>query len=88
MRRMDKVFADKGITFQPDERMMWYGPEYDQAQTVVAITDDFIIARYDSAVLDPELKVYDRHTLEFVASQLMYPDTMCFGSNKWMSWVE
>lgn len=89
MRRMDKVFADKGIIFEPDDTMMWRGPEYDEAQHVVEITDKFIITEYDSAVIDPEIRLYDRFTLKRVASQLMFPEVM-FGdkTRTWMSWVE
>ena len=89
MRKMDKVFADKGIIFEPDDMMIWYGPEHDESQCVVTITDKFIIAKYDSAVIDPEIKLYDRFTLKFVASQLMYPEVMFNEKTRtWMSWVE
>lgn len=85
---MDKVFEEKGIIFKPNEYLMGMGPEYDEGQTLVAIIDKFIIVRYDSAVLDPELKLYDRKTLKFIGQQLMFPEISFGDSRTWMSWVE
>lgn len=89
MRKMDKVFREKGITFEPDETMMWYGPEYDCDRKIVEITDKFIIAVYSSAVLEPILYLYDRFTLNLIGTQLMYPEQLFNDRTRtWMAWVE
>lgn len=90
MRKMDRVFREKGIIFEPNEYMMGMGPEYDESAQVVDITDKFIITVCYSAVLDPILYIWDRYTLQKVAYQNLYPETMFFGVrfDKWMSWVE
>jgi len=90
MRKMDKVFTEKGIIFEADEFDIMKGPEYDTSAQVVDITDKFIITICYSAVLDPILYIWDRYTLQRIAYQNLYPETMFFGIrfDKWMSWVE
>ena len=74
MRRMDKVFKKLGITYEADEWDLMKGPEYDWCRKVVDITGDFIIAVMYSAVLDPELYIYDRRSFQLIAKQDMFPD--------------
>lgn len=86
MRRMDKVFTEKGIIFEADDYQIMKGAEYDCCQRVVDITPDFIIAVYYSAVIDPMFSIYDRHTFELIAQQDVIPDYYFFGDkckNPW-----
>ena len=88
---MDKVFEEKGIVFEADERMMMMGPEYDNCQHLVDITKDFIIAVFYSGVIDPMFMLYDRKTLNLIAQQDVYPEYSFFGEkskNPWMVAVE
>ena len=86
MRRMDKVFEEKGITYEADDRMIMMGAEYDCCQKVVDITKDFIITVYYSAVLDPMLNIFDRKTFQFIAQQDMMPDYEFFGEKSKNPW--
>ena len=88
MNKMEKFLENKGIIYEADEYMIMMGPEHDTCRKLVDITKDFIITVFYSAVLDPEIHIFDRHTFEMVAQQNLYPDEMCFwGSNKWGSYV-
>lgn len=89
MRRMDKEFKRVGITFEADDFDIMRGPEYDVDRKLVDITGEYIITVTYSAVLDPQLDLWDRHTFDWVGSQNLYPDEMTFGVkfNKWWSQV-
>jgi len=89
MNRMEKFLENKGIIYEADEFEMMKGPEYDWCRKLVDITDQFIITVMYSAVLDPEIHIFDRHTFEMVAQQNLYPDPYeLFGErNKWGSYV-
>ena len=77
MRRMDKVFTEKGIIFEADEYdIVMKGAEYDTCRQLVDITKDFIITIMYSAVLDPIFYIYDRHTFDLIAEQDLYPSYM------------
>lgn len=90
MRRMDKEFRKVGLIYDSMDdihNQIYYRPENDMSQRVVDVTDKFIICVRYSEVLDPELRLYD-HSYNLIATQNLYPDTMCFGvANKWMSYV-
>ena len=86
MRKMDRVFAERGITYEADEWAIMWGPEHDCCQRVVDITKDFIIAVYYSAVLDPMFNIYDRRTFKLIAQQSVNPEYTFFGekcNNPW-----
>ena len=89
MTKLEKVLTDKGIIYEADEYMMMMGPEHDCCRKLVEITDQFIITVFYSAVLDPEIHIFDRHTFEIVAQQNLYPDPYgLFGErNRWGSYV-
>lgn len=85
MRKMDKVFYEKGIAYEDDP--YWNkAPEYECCQRVVDITKDFIITVYYSAVLDPMFNIYDRYTFEFIAQQDVNPDYYFFGEKSRNPW--
>ena len=86
MRRMDKVFEEKGIIYEADERAMMWGPEYDTCQKLVDITNDFIIAVWYSAVLDPQFVLYDRRSLQMIAQQNVSPEYEFFGDKSKNPW--
>lgn len=90
MRRMDKEFRKVGLIYDSMDdihNQIYYRPENDNCQHVVDVTEKFIICVWYSEVLDPELRLYD-HSYNLIATQNLYPDTMCFGiANKWMSYV-
>jgi len=88
MQKLKKVLIEKGIVYEADEiKAMYYGAEYDTSEYLVGIEGNFIITVWYSAVLDPELRIYDRYTFKLVAVQNMYPDDMSFGTryNRWVS---
>lgn len=89
MNKMEKFLENKGIIYEADEFEMMKGPEYDWCRKLVDITDQFIITVMYSAVLDPEIHIFDRHTFEMVAQQNLYPDPYgLFGErNKWGSYM-
>lgn len=88
MRRMDKEFEKRGITWESDEMdIIMKGLEYDSCQKLVDITEDYIITVFYSAVLDPELMLYDRRTFEPIAVQNLYPEMSFSGSRTWGSAV-
>ncbi len=90
MNRMTKDFKKAGLIYDSMDdihNQIYYRPENDMSQHVVSVTDKFIICVWYSEVLDPELRLYD-HQYKLIATQNLYPDTMCFGvENKWMSYV-
>jgi len=86
MRRMDKVFEERGIVYEADEQMIMWGPEYDTCQKLVDITDDFIIAVWYSAVLDPQFVLYDRRSLQMIAQQNVSPEYEFFGDKSKNPW--
>ena len=83
---MDKVFEEKGITYEADDYMIGMGPEYDNCQRLVDITDNFIITVFYSAVLDPMFNIFDRRTFEFIAQQDYQPDYYFFGQKSKNPW--
>ena len=88
MRRLDKELAKAGITFEADDLAIMRGPEHDVDRKLVEITGEYIITVTYSAVLDPRLDLWDRHTFDWVGSQNLYPDNMFLGEryfNKWGS---
>lgn len=92
MRAVERVLTEAGILFKADDYDMMRGPEYDQDNILVDITDQFIITAYFSEVLDPEIRLYDRKTFEFVGSQNLYPlpnSELCFWDkhNRWESYI-
>lgn len=89
MRRMDREFRKVGLVYDSMDNIynqIYYRPENDNCQKVVDVTDQFIICVWYSEVLDPELRLYD-HNYNLIATQNLYPDSMCFGNNKWSSYV-
>jgi hypothetical protein len=85
MTRLKKELLERGILFDaPDcPRRI----EDDAERILVGIDKDYLITVYFSAVLDPILYIYDRHTLAQLATQYVRPDDMSFGIyfNKWGS---
>lgn len=90
MTRLDKELRKAGLIWDTDDmQAAMYGAEYDNEQVLVGIYGDIIVCVYYSAVLDPEFRLYDRHTLAFIGSQNVYPMPECFGGaryNKWSSY--
>ena len=78
MTRLKKELIQREIIFDHDGcgevYYHQYRPEYDDCQKLVGVTDQFIICVYYSAVLDPELRLYDRYTFKLIAGQLLRPD--------------
>ena len=88
MTRLKKELEKAGIIYEADEYMIMMGPEHDSCRKLVDITKDFIITVFYSAVLDPEIHIFDKNTFEMIAQQNLYPDDMCFiDSNRWGSFV-
>ena len=86
MTRLKREMLERGIIYEADEQMMMWGPEYDTCQRLVDITNDFIIAVWYSAVLDPMLNIFDRKTFQFIAQQDMMPDYEFFGEKSKNPW--
>lgn len=88
MTRLQKELKKVGLIYDSMDDIfnnIHYSPENDENQSLVTVANGYIICIYRSAVLDPELRLYDKN-YNFVASQNLYPDTMFFGnSNKWSS---
>ena len=77
MTRLKKELMAKGIIFDVDE---WY-TNYGECQELYAIEGNFIITIWGCDVLDPEFRIYDRHTFEFIGGQDMYK-SLSFCSNQ------
>ena len=90
MTRLDKELRKAGLIWDTDDMQAMRGAEYDHCQQLVDICGDIIVCVFYSAVLDPEFRLYDRHTLAFIGSQDVYPLYYeCFGGaryNKWSSY--
>ena len=83
--KWEEKLKEAGLIYDTMENyynQIYYRPEDDMCQTVVDITDDFIICAWYSGVLEPEIRLYD-HQYNLVAVQRMYKDA-CFG---WLSFV-
>ena len=89
MTRLKKELYARNILFEADEFDCMRGAEYDQARYLVAITDKYIITRYESMVLPSELHIFDKRTLLQIAGQNLLPDDQTFGGyhNRWESFV-
>ena len=89
MNKVEKFLTDKGILYEADDLEISKGIERDWCRRLVEITDQFIITVMYSAVLDTELHIFDRHTLELIAQQNLYPDKFgLFGKeNPWGSYM-
>lgn len=89
MTRLKKELIARGIVFEASDWDVMRGPEYDQDRRLVEVTDKFIITAYFSAVIPPELQLFDRFTFKFIGGQNLRPET-CFGRcyTKWDSYVE
>ena len=87
MTRLKKELTKAGILYEADDYEMMKGPEYDWCRKLVSITDKFIITVMYSAVLDPEIHLYDRNTFEMIAQQDLYPSAPIWGFNKWGSYM-
>lgn len=93
MNRLEKELRKRGITFEADDMDIMRGPEYDVDRNLVAINGNYIITVTYSAVLDPELQIWNRNTFELVGGQQLYPNKQpSFEGadyfNKWSSYVE
>lgn len=87
MTRLKKELEKCGILYEADEFEIMKGAEYDWCRKLVDITKDFIITVMYSAVLDPEIHIYDRRTFELVAKQDMYPSVGLMGhTRQWGSY--
>ena len=87
MTRLKKELNRRGITFEPKD---FPQSVYDDAEAeLVGISGKYLVTCYYSSVLPPSLYIYDRDSLELIASQEVYPDEQSFGIyfNKWMSSV-
>ncbi len=90
MTRLDKELRKAGLIWDTDDvQAAMCGAEYDHCQQLVDIRGDIIVCVWYSAVMDPEFRLYDRHTLAFIGSQDVYPMPEYFGGaryNKWSSY--
>lgn len=94
MNKAEKFLTDKGILYEADDEAddfeVMKGAEYDWCRKLVEITDQFIITVFYSAVLDPEIHLFDRNTFQLIATQNLYPDNMSFmgTKNQWCSYMQ
>lgn len=87
MTRLKKELNRRGIIFEPKD---FPSSVYDESEAVlVGIDEDYLVTCYYSPVLPPILYIYDRQSLEHIATQEVYPDEQSFGIyfNKWASAV-
>lgn len=82
MRRMDKEFEKRGITWETDDYDIIVKGKIDDCRKVVEITDQFLITVFYSQVLDPEFHIFDRKTLEMIAVQDVYPHQLLGGKTR------
>lgn len=88
MTRLNKELTKRGIIYTADDlQVALHGIEYDCDEKLVAITDDFIITVWVSAVMDPELHIYDRHTFAPISGQYLNPERMFNGGRTWGSYT-
>ena len=87
--RLKRELLKRHIIWETDDvKAMLYGAEYDHEQRLVGIEGNYIICVWYSAVTDPELRLYDRHTMERIGGQYMRPETTFDGDRTWGSWME
>lgn len=88
MNRLKKELQNRGIIYQPDEiDIVMKGIEYDMAQVLVGFTSEVIICLWESAVMEPILRLYDAHTLTEIGEQQLYPDRTFSGARTWGSYA-
>ena len=88
MTRLKKELSARGIIYDADELdILFKGAEYDNSESLVDITSDFLITVHYSAVLDPFFRIYDRHTLTEIGEQQMYPERSFSGCRTWGSYA-
>lgn len=89
-RRMREEFKRAGLIYDTMDDIynnIYYRPENDRSQSVIDVTDKFIICVSYCEVIDPELRLYDHH-YNLIATQNLEPENMFFnGSDKWKSYV-
>ena len=86
MNKLEKYLTKKGIIGECTEVDDIYGVD----EYLVSIDNNFIVTVVYSWVLEPELKIYDTHTLALIGGQHLEPDdSLPFGEfhNKWASWL-
>lgn len=88
MNRLNKELRNRGIIYEADELSLMRGAEYDVDAHLIDITDKVIIVGWYSAVMPSRFLLYDRFTLEPIASQDMWLDTNppFFGNGKKNPW--
>lgn len=76
MNRLEKELRQRGIVFDTDDmQVCLHGMEYDNLQHLVFFTQDFIVCRFDSAVLDSEFRLYDKR-FNLIGTQNVWKDSM------------
>jgi len=83
MNRLKKELKKHHITGSTDELEI-YRTGYDECENLVCFTNNVIVTRYDSNVIDSEFRIYDKN-YNLIAIQACFPETQFFGDagNKW-----
>lgn len=85
MNRLKKELKKRGIIFKSDEMQVMSGAEYDTQVSLLFFTKDFIVCRFDCAVLDSEFHIFDRN-FNLIATQQIYKTNVSFSGIKSNPW--
>lgn len=78
MNRLKRELTKRGIIYTASDYDAMKGPEYDTDAELITITDTVIVIGWYSMVMPNRYELYDRFTLEFIASQQMQRDDQSF----------
>jgi len=80
MTRLKKELMARGIIYNAPDNPSYI--EQDEERHLVDIVDEFIITVWYSAVLDPEIHIFNRRTLKMVGGQDLRPDRTFWGQSR------
>lgn len=73
---LENELRKRGLIWKADEiDIVMKGIEYDNCQSLQFVTKDFIVCRFDSAVMDSEFRIYDKN-YNLVGVQNVWKDAM------------
>ena len=76
MNRLEKEMKKRGLIYDADDYdIVMRGIEYDNCQHLLFFTKDFIVCRFDSAVLPSTFVIYDKK-LNLIGEQNTHKDCM------------
>lgn len=82
MNRLKKELVARGIVYEANEiDIVMRGIEYDNSERLVTFTNEIIVTVWESAVMDPMLRLYEARTFKVIGEQYVRPE-MSFSGNR------